>query len=426
MGDPLSTLGFFLIALLCVGIFLFSLSEAAFLGANRQVLRQRAADGDRKAQLAEALIANGNYLSALIVGMNGSVILVSTLATLLAHHRLAHSSPWHHEMLHLGTIGTIMVLAELTPKTYASRHADDLAPSLALLVAWFTRALGPVVGGVTALGSAIMRLLRMPPPSHRHIISHEDIQAAADLGEEAGVVEPEEGALLDHILELGELMARDAMTPRVDVVALSEKATLDEALDLAADSGFSRLPVYRDDLDHIIGLVLVRDLLRAHREGGDWRDHLREPLVVAETTPLTDVFRQMRQARTHLAVVADEFGGMAGIITVEDILEELVGEIRDEHDVGEEDIIEISDQELLVAGRVRLDEVYERLGREPPDGDDESETVAGLLAEITGRIPSVGERIEHAGMIFVVKESDAQHVSRVRVIPAENHQDGDD
>ena len=425
MGDPLATLGFAAIAGLCLGIFAFSLAEAAFLGANRQVLRQQADDGDRRAELVEALIARGDYLSVLIVGMNGSIILVSTVATVIGHHRLGEGAVVAREVLHLATIAAIMVLAELTPKTYAARHADQLAPALAPFVAWLTRLLGPVVSGVTLLGSAVMRLLRMPPPAYRHIVSQEDIQAAADLGEEAGLVEPEEGVLLDHIIELGELTARDAMTPRVDVLALPQDATLEQALDEVANSGFSRLPVFRDDIDHIMGIVLVNDLLRALADGEDWRQRVRQPLVVAETTPLTDLFRQMRQARTHMAILADQFGGTAGVVTIEDILEELVGEIRDEHDVAEDEIVDVGEQELMVTGRVRLDEVYEKLGRQPRE-EDEGETVAGLLAEMTGRIPAAGERIEHEGITFVVEESDAQHVSKVRVIATENNQGGDD
>ncbi len=424
MGDPLSTLGFALVCLLCVGIFFFSLAEAAFLGANRQVLRQLADDGDGRCQLAEALIARGDYLSALIVAMNGSIILISTTATLIVQHNLGEGATLAREILHLGTIVAIMLLAELTPKTYASRHADQLAPALAPFVAWLARLLGPLVAGVTGLGTMVMSLFRMPPARHRYLVSEEDIQAAADLGEEAGLVEPAEGALLDHIIELGELTARDAMTPRVDVVALSDDTSLEEALDQAAASGFSRLPVYREDIDHVVGIVLVSDLLRALIEGDDWREHIRKPLIVVETTPLAQLFRLMRQARTHMAVVVDEFGGMAGILTIEDILEELVGSIRDEHDMTEEDIVDAGG-ELIVSGRVRLDEVYEKLGRETPE-EFEGETVAGLLGEITGTIPAVGDRVVHEGILFVVEESDGQHVGKVRVLVPETTQGGDD
>lgn len=425
MGDPLSTLAVAAIAFLCTGIFFFSLAEAALLGANRQLIGQRARDGDGRAQLLQALFARGDYLTTLILGMNASIILISTIATLLVHHRLGHGAALVREIVHLATIATIMVLAELTPKTYASRYADDLAPAVAPAIAWLSRALGPAVGLVTAIGSGVMRLLRVPALHEKDVITHEDIMAAADLGEEAGLVEPEEGQLVDRIMELGELTARDAMTPRVDVVAVPENAGLQDVLDAAAEHGFSRLPVYRDTIDHVVGVVLVNDLLRCVVEGGDWREHIREPLIVAETAPLTDVFSRMRSARTHMAIVADEFGGTAGIITIEDILEELVGEIRDEHDWQETDIVQLPDGQLIVSGRARLDEVYEKLGRELPE-EEETETVAGLLAELTGRIPEVGESVEHEGLTFVVEESDAQHVSKVRVFASDAHQGGDE
>ncbi|MBC7289634.1 MAG: CBS domain-containing protein, partial [Armatimonadetes bacterium] len=157
--------------------------------------------------------------------------------------------------------------------------------------------------------------------------------------------------------------------------------------------------------------------------GGDWRDFISGPLIVTEATSLSEVFRAMRQARSHMAVVADEFGGTAGIVTMEDILEELVGEIRDEHDRGQAEITELAPGELLVDGSARLADVYERLGVEEPDVD--VDTVAGLLFELTGRIPSAGETVDHEGIRFVVEESDGQHVEQVRVVAVRRKQGGE-
>ncbi|MCX7598398.1 MAG: hemolysin family protein [Armatimonadetes bacterium] len=415
MGDALSNLAFAAICLLALGIFLMSLAEAALLGANRQLIRRRAQAGDSRAQALEALLSQGDYITALIAGINAAVLGISTLATLLVWHRVGLGAPWLTEVVHLATIAALVALAELAPKTYGAVYADEIALAAVPAVSWLTRFLGRPVATLTRFGDAVLSLGRMPPLHRRHFVTEEDIQAVADLGEEEGLVEPEEGRMLDQVIEMGELTARDTMVPRIDVVGIREDASLDEALDIVAQSGYSRLPVYRGSLDDVVGVVHANDLLRCLLDGGRWQDAIRPPLVVAETTPLHDVFSQMREARVHIAIVADEFGGTAGIATTEDILEELVGEIVDEHDTGEQDVVTLADGEWLVAGRLRLAELYRLVGQEDEEPETGPETVAGLLAELTGRIPASGERIEHRGIVFTVEDSDGQHVEKVRV-----------
>lgn len=415
MGDALSNLAVAIICLLAAAIFLLSLAEAALLGANRQLVRRRAQAGDRRAQALEALLSQGDYITALIAGINAAVLGISTLSTMLVWHRVGQGTPWLAEILHLATIAAIVALAELAPKTYGAIYADEIALTAAPAVATLTRLLGRPVVALTRLGDALLSLGQAPPLHRRHFVTEEDIQAVADLGEEEGLVEPEEGRMLDQVIEMGELTARDTMVPRIDVVGIREDASLDEALDIVAQSGYSRLPVYRGSLDDVVGVVHANDLLRCLLDGGRWQDAIRPPLVVAETTPLHDVFSRMREARVHLAIVADEFGGTAGIATTEDILEELVGEIVDEHDTGEQDVVTLAEGEWLVAGRLRLSELYRLIGREEDEPEAGPETVAGLLAELTGRIPTSGERISHEGVLFIVEHSDGQHVEKVRV-----------
>jgi putative hemolysin len=413
VGDWLDTLLFAGIALLAAMVLVLSLAEAALLSVNRQLLHREAQKGDQRAAAVEALLVSGDYLSALIVGINTAIVLISTLATVVVYRALKQGPAWREEVVHLATLGVLLVFAELTPKTYGTLYADSLARWVGPAVAGLTRALAGPVRVLTGLANALLTLLRVPPLHHRRLVTPGDIQAAADLGEEAGVVEPDQGEMLDAIIELGETTARDVMVPRINIVGVPRTATLEQALDKAATSGFSRLPVYEDSLDSIVGIVHVNDLLRCLVTGSDWHAYIRAPLLVAEATPLREVFRQMRQARTHMAIVADEFGGTAGLVTVEDILEELVGEIRDEHDRGEAEILSLRPGELLVAGHARVEEVYEQLDLPPPAL--EAETIAGMLAQLTGHIPLTGEQIEHEGVIFRVEESDGQHVARVRV-----------
>lgn len=422
MGDFASGLAFAGIAALAAGILLLSMAEAALLSADRQVLRRASLAGDPRARRVEELIASGDYLSAIIVGINAAVIGISTLATVLAGSHLAQSSKWTEELLHLLTIAAIVVFAELAPKTYGSIHCDDLVLSVAGGVDALTRILRWPVRLVTGVAVFVLHLFRVPPLHRRHFVTEEDIQAAATLGEEAGLVEPEEGEMLDHVIEMAESTAREIMVPRVQVVAVDTDASLDEALQRAYDSGFSRLPVFREDLDDIVGIAHVKDLLAALVGNRDWHEYIREPRVVAEATPIPGIFDTMRVERSHMVVVADEYGGTAGIVTIEDVLEEVVGEIRDEHDTAEEDFVPLGENEWRVSGRFRLEELYERLGREAPEG--EADTVAGLLAEITGRIPAAGERIEHEGLTYLVEESDGQYLAKVRVSTSARQKQG--
>ncbi len=374
--------------------------------------------------MALALVSTGDYLSATIIGVTASIVLISAIATVLIHHRLGHGGALERELLHVATVACLLAFAELTPKTYGSLFADDVALMVAPFVAMATRLLGPASAAIAAISSRLLKLLRMPPLTAGHIVTEEEIKAAADIGEEEGAVEPEEGALLDHIIDLGELTAGDVMVPRIDVVGVPADATLDQALEVATASGFSRFPVYEDTIDNVVGVIHVNDLMRALLTGRDWREFIREPVAVPESASLADVFQELRRAKTHMAVVVDEFGGTSGIVTVEDILEELVGEIRDEHErVGREDVIAVGEGEVVASGKARLSDVFERLGIEAPSA--EGETVAGILAELSGRIPRSGESFEYEGVRFVVEESDGQHVRRVRVIAPRGEKAGE-
>ena len=414
MGDLTSDLLFAGIALFAVAILVLSMAEAALLSANRQVIRRTALAGDRRALRLEKLIASGDYLSAIIVAVNAAVIGLSTLATILTGHRMAEGSEWSKELLHLLTIAAIVVFAELAPKTYGSIHADRLVLRLSSSITALTQVLRWPVRLVTGVAVAMLSLFRVPPMHRQRFVTEADIQAAATLGEEAGLVEPEEGVMLDHVIEMGEQTAREIMVPRVQIEAIDTEASLDEALEKAHESGFSRLPVFREDLDNIVGIAHVKDLLAALINGRDWHEYLREAWVVAEATPVPGIFDTMRTERSHMAVVADEYGGTAGIVTIEDVLEEVVGELRDEHERPEEDFVPLGPNEWMGSGRFRLDELYERIGLEMPE-DEEADTIAGLLAEITGRIPAAGEEIEHEGLRYLVEESDGQYLAKVRV-----------
>lgn len=426
MINTLVWLGIILITLCLGGIAFCSLAEAAFLGLTPTHRRRLAESAHPHAQYILRLLSEASYLSALIVGMNLFVIIISTIMTLIVKYRLQHGSDWLHEGLHLGMILFIMVFAELTPKTYGGLYPERLALKVAPGVWTLVRVFSPLVFVLTHLARPFTRLVGSQAQA-RQLMTIDEIRAAAYVIEEDGLVDAEEAQMLDSVIDLGQTQAREIMVPRVDIVAVEENSSIREFATIASRSGFSRIPIYQDNLDHITGIVYVTDVLRRLAEGGaniTLRDIMRPPFYVPGSKRIDDLLREMREKRVHIAIVIDEFGGTDGLITIEDILEELVGEIKDEHDAPTEEITQLGESEIIVEGKTRIEEINERLGCALPEG--QYDTIAGLLAQQAGHIPLEGETFDINGWQFIVEESDGQHVERVRLIKGVNREDGDD
>ena len=415
--EPVSIWGIVCVVV-CIGVIAFlSLAEAALLATPEVSVRRLAEQGDRRAMALRRLFETGDYLSAIIFGVNACVLLAATATTMMVSESGGAEPAWRHEVWHLVVIAAILVLAELTPKTYGTLMAPRVSLAVARPVLWLTRALSPAVWLLTALSRPFLGGGAAPSGRQRHFISASEIQAAADVGEEEGVVEPEEGEMLDNVIELGETTVHEIMTPRVNVAAVPDTANLDEVVAVALESGFSRIPVYAGSLDNITGIAYVNDLLHHLRDGLEdvtIKHIAREPFFVPETMRLDDLFRELRERTVHIAVVVDEFGGTEGIVTVEDVLEELVGEIADEHDRETDDIDLVSSGEALVDAKARITSVNEALGLGLPE--EEHSTVGGLMSGLLGRIPETGESAEIGGVRLTAVESDAQHVSRIQIV----------
>jgi len=250
-----------------------------------------------------------------------------------------------------------------------------------------------------------------------------DLQALIDVGEAEGILEEEEGELIHSIVEFGDTRVSEVMTPRPDIVGLPDTATVREARDVILESKYSRLPVYRDQIDNVEGIIYVRDLLQSWAEGSE--DDLIAPLVrlvyvVPETKPVDELLEEMQKAHTQLAMVIDEYGGISGLVTVEDILEEIVGEIEDEDIVGEElhEIVEGHDGSYEVLGSTEIGKIEDLFGMEI-DSDDFN-TIAGLVVNESGKVPAVGERLKIRGLEVEVLDGDERRISRLRIKKAQH------
>jgi len=410
----------------------FAGAEIAIIAARRGRLKQQAEAGDRGSRIALELAENPNrFLSTVQVG----ITLVGTLAAAFGGAELAPLVAQHlnvqkvnfwgirGETLSLGLVvmGLAyfqLVLGELVPKRFALRHAESLARIVALPMRFVESAAKPLVwfmGRSTDVALALIGAHKAPNVS----VQIEDIQHLIKTGTAEGVLDLSEQQVALEALQLGERPVRDVMRPRIELDALDIDTPAEEVIGTVAMAGFSRLPVYEGDLDHVLGYVHIKDLFRQQYLGWpiNLRKLLRPALFVPETLPLDRLLKLFQEEHTQLALVLDEYGGTEGMVTLEDVVQELVGEIHDEHHRDEQQsIVRRPDGSWLVDGRVSIDEMIERLELkvELPDERGYS-TVAGLILDELGAIPKVGERLTWQGVSLEVIDMDGPRIDRVLV-----------
>lgn len=313
----------------------------------------------------------------------------------------------------LGVVGLLMSVVELLAENLAKRHPERWAVRLAPLA-------GVVVTGFAPLGRLIFGLVEgvagVPYQSGHPLVTEEEIMTMVDAGEEGGSIEQVEKAMIYSIFQLDDTLARQVMVPRIDVLAFEEGTTLSEASDRLLETGYSRAPVYRETVDDVIGVVYVKDLLGAW-QGGDQGQTvgqlMREAYFVPEAKKVDELLEELRGRRVHMAVVVDEYGGTAGLVTIEDIVEEIIGEIRDEYDLAEEaSFHQVEDGEYVFSGGIDLNDVNEIAGADLPK--EAGETLGGFIYSQLGRVPSPGDKLESGGLELVVDQVVRRRIRRVR------------
>jgi len=411
----------------------FAAAEIAILTARRSRLEQRAEAGDRKARVALELARNPKqFLSTAQVG----ITLVSTLAAVFGGAALVrwladamvdmplplvikYREPIALGVVVLGITFFSLLVGELVPKRLALGNAERLARLVALPMRGLAIVARPVVWLMGGASEGVLLLLGARR-ARDATVSVEDIEHLIRTGTRQGILEPAEQRVARKALRLGDRMVRDIMRPRIDVDALEVDTPADEIIGAVAMSGFSRLPIHEGDLDHIIGFVYTKDLLLHQHMGWpiNLRKLVRPALLVPETLPLDRLLELFRRRRTQMAIVLDEFGGTEGLATLEDVLEELVGEIHDEHRLDRQQrIVDRGGQSWLVDGDVNIDDLLERIGqgRLCSQVPRDFSTVAGLVLFLLGRIPRVGERATWHDIELEVVDMDGQAIDRLLV-----------
>jgi len=392
---------------------LFSASEMAFIAANRVRLRHLAEEGSQTAaRYLEAFRRPERVLATCMMGVTIAHITASSVATWAL---LPTLGSWSAVAVTAALTPVMLVLGEVIPKAVAREWATALIRSLFRVIEFLSLVLTPFTWGANAVVGKALSLFGRTPSSTRQFVSREELKLLLQMEPEEADVTVSEAEMIDKIFDLGEKTVREIMVPLVDVVALPATAHPDDAVRLVAERGFSRLPLFTDRVFNLIGFVTAMDLLRRGAQAPDLRSIMRPATYAPETKRIDALLREMQKGRIQLAVVVDEYGGAVGIVTIEDILEQIVGEIEDEHDRTPATVERLPDGSYRVAGRVSIDELNGSLDWELPKGD--FETVAGLVLSTVNRIPAVGEVFQVNRYTFTVLEADERRILRVRIDP---------
>lgn len=390
-------------------------SETAMVAVPRERAHQLANYGKRGERLEELLADLEDTIGTLLLANNFVNILGASVATTLAIDLVGESwGPW------LATVAVttiILIVGEITPKTLAARRPEQYALTVAGALWRMSRVLRPVARLFVAGSRGILRLLGVHATRESTLVTEEDIRSMAVLGQEAGEIEEAEREIIDSLFSLADRPVRDVMTPRVDVVGLEHPVTPEQVRLAVAATGHSRYPVIAadGDLDQMLGVLYFKDLYRVDDvDGADQiRRLLREPLYVPESTPVLTALQQMRRRRAGFAAILDEHGGVEGILTIKDLVSELVGVLQDEYDPGIPVTVPIDGDVWMADGRVPVEELAETLGTELPAGP--FATAGGLFLSIAGDIPAEGDRVEVAGYRMTVMKMDRQRIDRLRI-----------
>lgn len=400
----------------------FSSTETALTTVNRIRIRNLAESGDAKAITLTKVIENqSKMLSAILIGNNVVNLTASSLSTTLAIHI------WGNELVGVATgilTLVILVFGEITPKTLSTLSAETMALRSAKIIYVLMAVLTPVIFVVNQMSLGVLLLLRIDPNKKREAITEDELRTIVDVSHEEGVIESEERKMINNVFDFGESLAKDIMVPRIDMTFISADASYQELLDIFREEMYTRIPVYEDTTDNVIGIINMKDLLLIdNREDFSIRNILRQPLYTYEYKKTSELMVEMRQTFNNIVIVLDEYGATAGLITLEDMLEEIVGEIRDEYDEDEEEsLVEVKPGEYLVEGSMKLDDLNDNLGLELESEDYDS--IGGLVIGLLDHLPDAGEEVTHDGIHLVVETVDKNRIDRIRMyMPIEEDED---
>lgn len=401
-----------IIILLFLSAF-FSSAETALTTVNRIRIRSLAEDGNKSAVIILKVLDNSpKMLSAILIGNNIVNIAVSSLTTILAQ------DIWGNYAVTIATaVLTVLVLifGEITPKTMATLKAEPLALKYARIIYGLMWILTPVIFIINILSKGVMAIFRIDPNAKKDTITETELRTIVDVSHEEGVIESDEREMIKNVFDFGDNRAKDIMIPRIDMSVIDVNCSYDELLKVFKEDKYTRFPVYSEAPDNIIDIINVKDiLLYKSDEDFNMKNYLRQPYFTYEHKNLSDLMIEMKKASVNITIVLDEYGAATGMITLEDLIEEIVGDIRDEYDYDEEDeLTALNENEYIVEGQMNLDDFNDDLGTKLTSDDYDS--IGGFIMERLDRLATVGDTVETDEITLVVEQMEKNRIEKIHV-----------
>lgn len=392
----------------------FSGSETAFMSVNRVKIREQANSGDRRALSVDKLLHDETkLLTTILIGNNLVNIATSSLATAIAIDIFGSKGVG----IATGIVTLfILIFGEITPKALGNKSSIKFSKTVSIYLIWLEKLLYPFIKFFSALIKIMVGEDNMITSA---FLSEEEIKRFVNVSEEEGVIKETESEMIQSIFDFDDTLVREIMVPRIDMICIKKNASIEELVELAVENGHSRIPVYEESIDEIVGLIYVKDLLnlilRDSIEDVSLKDLIKPIYFIPETKPINQLLAEMKSRKEHMAIVLDEYGGTSGLITIEDLLEEIVGDIQDEYDLEPKQIEIISKNEVMVDGKVDIDEINEILPELLLDRE-EYETISGFVLHHLGYFPEEGEKIKIDGLKIIITETSEHRIEKVKIV----------
>lgn len=416
--EPPGLLNIIIILLSILAVAILSSSESSLIAVNKFRLRSLRDKGDPRAKAVQRILdEHDKFFGAVILSGNLFTVLATSLGTVMAvaYFGAEYGVPVATVLMTFLTV----VFGELAPKTFAVTHPEKVALALARPLAVFIKFIAPLVWIFRSASNLLLRVFGVKGKQPSPFVTEEEIKAMIKIGEEVGTIEEEEKEMLHRVFEFGDKEVSEAMVPRTEIVAIPEDSSIEDALQLVAEKGYSRYPVIKESVDNITGILYTKDLLikMAEKEldGMPVKNFVREAYFIPENKMVSELLDEMQKNKFHIAIVMDEYGGTAGLITLEDIIEEIVGGLVDEFEAieAEREIEVIDERTFIVSGQTNLDEVNELIGAELSSG--EFNTIGGYVFGLFGRLPRVGEQVRYHTLRFLILEMEDKKISKIKI-----------
>jgi putative hemolysin len=417
-----------IIVLIIINAF-FAASEMAIVSLNKTKMNILESEGDEKAILINKLLDEpSRFLATIQVGITLSGFLASAFAaTSISKYFAEFLSSFNiyaSESISVIVITIIMsyltlVLGELFPKRVALNNSEKIAMMVVKPILFFSKATLPFVKMLTFSSNVLLRLFKIDYKDLEEKVSEEEIRMMINVGEETGVIKETEKDMIEGIFEFDDTLAKEIMTPRTNVFAIDIEMPMDELVDKVLEEQYSRIPVYEEEIDNIIGVLYMKDLFvklrKSNLDNNDIRTLLRPAYFVPETKNIDTLFKELQSTKNHMAMIIDEYGGFSGVVTIEDLIEEVMGNIFDEYDDNYDYITKIDQNTYLVDGLVSINEINEALDLDLPS--DNYDTIGGFVINLTGNIPKENETpiIEYENIIFKIEKVDEKRIDKLKI-----------